>query len=222
MSDFFERPAPAPTETKARPPRRAWQGPPDSVLPATVPAELLLARNDRAAVFVGRCAVYPEGFEFDVRVLAADDEIGLDPSLNGVYQRPGTGPEGTYPTMLRFGVEFADGRKATNVGPGFSRAGDPQGPVLWGSGGGGSGSSWRQTFWVWPLPPPGPLSFVCEWPAAGIPLSRAQIDGQGIIDAAARAQTIFPDQAGLEPSGGWNSSSVQIVSSTDHMPEPEP
>lgn len=221
MSGFFERPAPAPRETGTRPPRPAWQGSPDGALPATVAAELLVARNDRAVVFVGRCAVYPEGFEFDVRVLAADDEVGLDPSLNGVYLRPGTGPEGTYPTMLRFGVEFADGRKATNVGQDSRCEGEPQSPVLWGQGGGGSGSSWRQTFWMWPLPPPGPLSFVCEWPAAGIPLSRAQIDGESIIDAAARAQTIFPDQVGREPSLGWSSSSVQIVSSSDRAPDPE-
>jgi hypothetical protein len=62
---------------------------------------------------------------------------------------------------------------------------------------------------------------VCEWPAAGIPLSRAQIDGQSIIDAAARAQTIFPDQVGRESSLGWSSSSVQIVSSSDRLPDPE-
>lgn len=160
-------------------------------------------------------------FEFDVGVLAADDEVSLDPSLNGVYQRPGTGPEGTYPTMLRLGVEFADGRKATNVGQRSRCEGDPQSPVLWGRGGGGSGASWRQTFWMWPLPPPGPLSFVCEWPAAGIPLSRAQIDGQSIIDAAAWAQTIFPDHVERESSPGWSSSAVQIVSSSDRVPDPE-
>jgi len=74
---------------------------------------------------------------------------------------------------------------------------------------------------MWPLPPPGPLSFVCEWPAAGIPLSRAQIDGQSIIDAAPRAQTIFPDQVGRESSLGWSSSSVQTVSSSDRVPDPE-
>lgn len=191
------------------------------MLPATVAAELLVARNDRAAVFVGRCAVFPEGLEFDVRVLAADVEAGLDPSLNGVYHRPGTGPEGTFPTMLRFGVEFADGRKATNVGQAGSAEGDPRFPVLWGRGGDGSGSSWRQTFWLWPLPPPGAMSFVCEWPAADIPLSRAQVDGQTIIDAAARAQTVFPDQVGREPSIGWSSSSVQIVSSNDAVPDTE-
>jgi hypothetical protein len=62
---------------------------------------------------------------------------------------------------------------------------------------------------------------VCEWPAAGIALARAQIDGQSIIDAAARAQTIFPDQLGRESSLGWSSSSVQIVSSSDRLPDPE-
>jgi hypothetical protein len=58
-------------------------------------------------------------------------------------------------------------------------------------------------------------------PAAGMPLSRAQIDGQSIVDAAARAQTIFADQVGRESSLGWSSSSVQIVSSNDRAPDPE-
>lgn len=97
--------------------------------------------------------------------------------------------------MLKFGVEFSDGRKATNLSVRGTGTGEPQEPVLWSMGGGGGGGRWRQDFWVWPLPPAGPLAFVCEWPAAGVALSRAEADARQLLDAAARAVAIFPDEA---------------------------
>ena len=76
--------------------------------------------------------------------------------------------------MLRFGMQFADGSKVTNLPgplPGPPRGGGepPPGPVLQQSGGSGGDREWRQDYWVWPLPPPGPLTLACEWPGAGIP-----------------------------------------------------
>jgi hypothetical protein len=191
------------------------------VLPGVVAVELLIAGNQAAAVYIGRCAAYQEGFEFELRVIASgsDPSVELDPSLNGVYHRPGRPPGSSYEEMLRFGVEFSDGRKATNVGGRHPLSDDePTEPVLQGQGGGGGGLRWRQDFWMWPLPPPGPLSFVCEWPAAGIPLTRAQVDGQALIDAAARAQQLFPSQD--DDEFGWNATSgiFQIVRQADESP----
>jgi hypothetical protein len=89
----------------------------------------------------------------------------------------------------------------TNTG-GFAHDQDPlTGPVLHSGGGGGGGGGWHQDEWVWPLPPPGPVSFVCEWPAAGISLTRSEIDAQTILDAAARARTLFPGHSSSRSSG---------------------
>ena len=50
--------------------------------------------------------------------------------------------------------------------------------------------------------PPGPLAFVCEWPARGIALSRAEVDANLVPDAAKHAETLWPPQ----PSrGGFTS-----------------
>jgi hypothetical protein len=168
--------------------------------------EIVLAANERAAVFIGRCAVYPTGFELEVRVLAGRETEELDPSLNGIYRRPGR--TSSYETMLRFGIAFADGGKATNVGGRRHGPGEPNGPVLSGQGGGGGGGRWHQDFWVWPLPPPGALGFVCEWPAAGIALTRVNVDAELLLAAAARARVVFPDEASSEGASSWSTGHI--------------
>ena len=65
----------------------------------------------------------PEGFEFDLAVVVArsegEDEL-LDPMLFGPGPHRLRRGGGEVPdAMLRIGVQFADGRKATNTG-GFS------------------------------------------------------------------------------------------------------
>lgn len=97
------------------------------------------------------------------------------------------------PQLLRVGVKFADGRKATNIG---GRDRPVEGPVMWPLRGGGRGgwpeSYFHQAYWISPLPPSGPVSVVCEWPAVGIPLVRYEIDAQLIVDGSERARAIFP------------------------------
>jgi len=68
--------------------------------------------------------------------------------------------------------------------------------VLRAGGGAGGAGNWRQSYWLWPLPPAGPLAFVCEWPAAGIPVTRHEIDARVVLDAARRAIVLFEDDAG--------------------------
>jgi hypothetical protein len=199
--DFFP-PPPSAREPESRPPSPEWMGPPYGVLPGAVALEVVLAENEQAAAYIGRCDAYPTGLDFELHVLAAASAGDLDPSLNGIYQRPGGGS--TYEEMLRFGVAFADGRKGSNLA-GFTRSGEePEGPVLWGMGGGGGGGRWHQGFWMWPLPPIGPLFFVCEWPAAGIPLTRIEVDSKPLRDAAGRSRELFPNQASAVRGSTWS------------------
>jgi hypothetical protein len=48
-------------------------------------------------------------------------------------------------------------------------------------------------YWITPLPPPGPIGFVCEWPAVEIAVARQQIDAQLIRGAAEKARAMFGD-----------------------------
>jgi hypothetical protein len=49
-----------------------------------------------------------------------------------------------------------------------------------------------RSYWVWPLPPAGPLAFVCEWAAFDIPEARAGTEAQPILDAAQRTVQLWP------------------------------
>jgi hypothetical protein len=191
-----------------------WLAAPSGTLPGVVPLELVLARTVQVAVCVTRLGVYASGFELDLVTMASDETDELDPLLfegRRMRDRRRRDRSSEIPDeMLRFGVEFADGRKATNTAdqPLANLAGGtmsvstamsesetvrPATPVLQLGGGGGGGGNWRQSIWIWPLPPPGRLTFVCQWPEASIELTRYEIDAQSILDAAAQSQVIFPD-----------------------------
>jgi hypothetical protein len=116
----------------------------------------------------------------------------------GFHGQPYFSKRGTDPAILpdelfRFGVQFADGSKATNLAEMHFRLGErPKRPVLQ-RGGGSSGEARADVaYWVWPLPPPGPLLFVCEWPAFGIPVTYHEIDSSLIRTAAAQTVPLWP------------------------------
>lgn len=223
MSDFFEPPPPSAPEPEPDFRQPPWFGAPHGTLPGVVALELVLAQTEKVAVYVARLLAYPSGFEFDLMTVAAPGrhELEFDPMLFGHHRHRRRGQqEGIDPELLRFGVQFADGSKATNIG-GFHHDQDPPpGPVMHSGGGGGGGGDWHQSQWVWPLPPPGPVSFVCEWPAAEIALSRAEIDAQTILDAAGRAQVLFADH---RPGYSSTHSTISIGQPQPlDKPRPEP
>ena len=102
------------------------------------------------------------------------------------------------PEFLRFGIEFPDGARVTNLTAPWPISPDATEPLhgLEPRGGGGSDVEYEQEFWVWPLPEDGVVAFVCEWPAQGIPETRVEIEGELIAEAAARAQPVWSDLTG--------------------------
>lgn len=192
MDDFFELPKPIePPRAPQRYRRPPWLGAPPGTLPGVVPIERVVARGDDVAVCVRRIAAFPEGFEFDLVTMADRDDVDLDPFF--LHARAGRAPGGGLPdTMLRFGFEFPDGSRVTNLtGEHFASRSAPTHPVMTQGGGGGGGGDWTFTHFVWPLPGEGTLTIVTEWPAYGIPLTRDEIDTGPIVEAASRAQVVF-------------------------------
>jgi hypothetical protein len=205
---FFDRPA---RVDRTKLVLAAWHRRRTEVLPGVAPVALLLARTDDTAVALTDVRGYPDGFTFLLRLRWGPT---ADPDEQPPWPVPMLGspdPLGGEPfpdKLLRFGVQFADGRQVTNMDgyPYVPEELPPDQPVLTEGGGLGSeggglgrGASWDLDQAVQPLPPPGPLAFVCAWPGRGIPESRVEIDAGLVLDAAAAAVPYFPAGGPGEP-----------------------
>jgi hypothetical protein len=213
---FFEAPPPSPEPEPHV--RTRWDGPPNNVLGIVVPVNLVLAQSAQAAVTVGSVAAYTDGFEFDYLIRSTDEELGQ--SLPEHLHRRQIGTD-LPDELFRFGIEFADGTRVTTVESRFPFGStDRDGPGMVQRGGGGSLQRWEGKWWVTPLPPPGRLAFVCEWPAAGIALTRAEIDAGAILDAAAQAITLWEGDTPQRSAGAGYSIS-QFVATKSPPKDPE-
>jgi hypothetical protein len=194
---FFEVP-----EVRQKPRRRrrrvkhedhGWSAP-SLYLPGRLPSDFVLASTGDHAVLVADIACYPSGFGFEVRTVGRyyDDEDDPDAHFDLMSMRRRSSGAELPPALLRFGIAFSDGRKATTLNaPQWGRDSEGPGPNLHITGGGGGGSTWTCEMWVTPLPPDGPVAFVCEWPAFGIGETRRSIPGARIRRAAERARPVF-------------------------------
>jgi hypothetical protein len=197
--DFFEPPPRRPEPPQPPRYRRPdWSGPPENVAPGVAALDLVLVNTGELAVFVTGARVYPAGFEMTLTVLFRGETDVEDPiGMRAFHRRRRGAPEDEIaPERLRFGLRFADGRKATNVGgppPWSPGEPPPDGAALTERGGSGGERRWDQRLWAWPLPPPGELLFACEWPAREIALTTAALDADVILSAAARACVLWPE-----------------------------
>ncbi|MCW2996158.1 MAG: hypothetical protein JWQ18_3653 [Conexibacter sp.] len=198
MPFFDELPPPPAPEAHVEYRSPPWTGPPETVVLATAALDVLLARTADWAAWLGGVAVAPTGFELTLTVLgrvAALEPQAMAPRLDGAGE-----------ASPRFGVGFADGRKAVGGDRHLHErrlTGDAAKEiVLWPRGGSGGRRRWTQSFWLWPLPPPGPLTFALSWPAEGIDEVLVEVDSGPIREAAGRAVELWPDDRPLPPVGG--------------------
>jgi hypothetical protein len=182
---FFEMPAWQPPSDYRIP---AWLRPPEATVPGIVPVELLLARTDTDAVLVTNLRAYPTGLDFVLTVRPHPDQLQQrrhDPDR----------PHRFAYRDLRLELRFADGQRPSNdprSWPHTFETEQPDPPFLYYHGGCGSERDWRSRHWLWGLPPPGPLAFVCFWPAGHIPASGVRIDAGLVLEAADRAASVWP------------------------------
>lgn len=181
-----------------------WMGPPGDCVGGVVGVELIVGRSDKAAIYLTALVAYPTGMSLTTEVVTKPD---VDPyAFEMLHPRGRRAPVGEAdPEVLRIGIGFSDERKAANVGGMFGgtalvafqrdeKPPDPQSDLLLIPGGGSGGAHHsKQDYWVWPLPPEGPVTFVCEWPALEIPESSVELDGELIRTAAERARSVWDD-----------------------------
>lgn len=115
MSFFDEPEIQEPEFEEPEPHRLPWRGTSDDTTGVVLPIVRILARNEDVAILVSGLVAYPGGFDLTVITVArlAWAKRGIPPNPMG-YQtpdRPASSPE-----ILRFGLRFADGSKAINMG----------------------------------------------------------------------------------------------------------
>jgi hypothetical protein len=181
---FFKPPPPQPPSGPRQPVLHEWDEPEDS-LGREAPLQFVIARSHAAIVAVRRITAYHNGFAFEVSVRLLPGHELTDPSdFFGVRALRRT-HDGLPDELFRFGLEFADGSTVTSLEvTGIGGPTRPRGPILAGGGGGGGDRRFDMRYWVWPLPPPGKLTFLSEWPAQGLALTRREIDTGPIRTAA--------------------------------------
>ena len=167
-------------------------------MPGSVAADLLLLRTEEVAVTLGLLRAYTSGFEFTVDTYSRARRLrhGGMPGRRAFEEAEAEGG-------LRLGLEFSDGRRAEIGTP--RPYPDQVGPdtlVVVPAGSGGSDRSWHGRFWVHPLPPPGPLSFVAAWPDFAVTEARIELEADAILSAAERANALWPEAPDDGPQGG--------------------
>jgi len=182
------------------PTRPTWFDPPEDELGAVVPLSLVLASSRRGVVALSHAVAYSTGVAFEFLAEAR----GLTGSeANRVFHEQHIFEEADPPeALLRIGFELSDGRRVSNLGgwsahrQAISADADPTGPLLLPHAGGGGNSgggrvTMRPGYWLWPLPPSGPCRVSCEWPFVEIALTTLEIDGDALLQAAARIRNLW-------------------------------
>jgi hypothetical protein len=166
---------------------RRWD-PPQTEFPGIVPINtLLLERSEQAAVAITGISAYSNGFEFAVTHLLRPGAPGFDAEVPT--------PEGMVLAHEPFQIslQLSDGRQVISERPHGDA--EPTGPILRPHGGGGTSHYQLTRWWAWPLPPSGPLEFICQWPTPGASETQVSIDAQLILDAARQSVQLWsPDK----------------------------
>ncbi len=192
---------------------------------------MVLAHTPDAAVAVTHMTAFTTGVAFNlaVRLRVAPD----GPHRGGLYEliSPHGPPRGNIELdrRLLFGVEYADGRTATNISTNGwpPKHHDDREPTLMLNGGGGGELSVDNTFWLFPVPPDGPFTFICSWPAFGIDETRHVIEHADLTTASTRSTTLWarqpinhqplppPPEPAL-PTTGWFGRATRHLRDSEH------
>jgi hypothetical protein len=169
---------------------------PENEVPVGIVPFGQLAESPTAWVGMTAVQVYTTGLSFTlsirIRIEPQDLLYGVFDVLSehGRYKIP---PE----QRLWLGVQYADGSVGTNHGP-YCSAGFNQDRVqLHGAGGHGGNRTYDGQYWMAPIPPAGPLTFICTWPLFAIPETRTVVDAVPIREAHSRTRFLWP----TEPRG---------------------
>jgi hypothetical protein len=163
--------------------RPEWLGPNEGVLPVLSAQQAVLLKSKKFALIVDQLLVYPNGVQFRILLHHRQPDLARESPVRW----PFGGPD-----AVHYGCELGDGTKWSNSDPSLRPDTEIDGPVV--SGGAGAGGMWTSSasHWIWPLPPPGKITFVAEWPSQRLSRQSAEIDADELRDLSASAEVLWP------------------------------
>lgn len=164
-----------------------WGGPPIGVIGGWVPWRIVLVRTEHAYALLRDFEAFPTGLSF--QLVACFDENVFGPERREPEDPPVTD------TRPWIGVRFSDGREAATqrVRGMPTSGGNERRPVSRGRGGTGHPGEWRLGYWLWPLPPPGPLTWFATWPEVGVGEASVEVDASALGPAAVESEQLWED-----------------------------
>lgn len=171
-----------------------WFAPPLGEVPGLSLQRAVVFRTSEAMLIVHRFAGFSTGVAFDVDVyVRRGGFIGIPLTVHAPRYRDG---DQFTDDLIRFGVRLSNGSAWSNLDrppEDFMPTPEhvPLPPVVSSSGGSGGGHRISAQYWLWPLPPDGPLTFLAEWPAYAVPESSATIDANELRAAAGRSEPVW-------------------------------
>lgn len=176
-----------------------WQRAPEHELGVSLPLDCMIVCRDDVRVTLRGAVAYSTGFKVWLQILRRADDLRAIFQTSFDVLRDGEVTD----KFLRFGVEFSDGRRATNL-DGFTTEArlevEEKPPVIY-LDARGQASTRRMgglSAWIWPLPPPGQIAIVTEWPRIGLTVTKTEIAAEPIIEAGARSEKIWDDEPAWE------------------------
>jgi hypothetical protein len=157
---------------------------------------LILARTVDTLVAVTNLRAYPTGVAFTVLLRLRPPGVAghnwMDPGDEPLFPFDNGDPG----QALRLWVEDGEGRRSGHPDQQVDAMAEPapSQPLLQARGGGGSETDYEAECWLWPLPPGGPLTFGCAWPARDIPETRVTLDVEPVRQAASSVVPVFLDE----------------------------
>ena len=174
---------------------------------------IVLALTERVAVSLENITAFDSGVSFALifRLAPSEEDWRESERPSARHgrrfgaERPQTPID---PAILRFGVEYSDGRRVANVWTDMLLFFEsPEGPLLSSSSAGWSERDGYSQYWLAPLPPPGKVMFAVEWPSRGLEFTSVELDSEVFRQAASHAVSLWPEPDPGETTGRsvWNS-----------------
>jgi hypothetical protein len=171
-----------------REPWHPWTAPGDNILGGRVFQSHVMSHSaEDVVVAIDNMVAFPYGFSF---TLVARRRLGR--KYDDWWESVADERRRLEDDGLRVALGFPDGAtiEASPI-PAWLETTPPPGRFLARIGGWADPWSLSIRYWVWPLPPTGPITVSCSWPRAGIEAGRTILEGEAIKLAAQRSVQLW-------------------------------